>query len=204
MIKSYQKWATVPEQNLKKDLFLTKEDGKEVRLLYFVHTQVQKSGWTTQLRFPRQRTTKMLRRGMVYKANDPKNCSVEWVTEHYTAGLFWVLSSRGGSRLNLFPTQTWCITFIYNIVNTQFRWIKKIYLYNKKAILLGFQYKQKSSPQLSYLASKNYTTMKTTYWDTSFMFIWLQILHSKSKQICHTVRFICQSYLAAFLEILHR
>lgn len=54
MIQSYQKWATVPEQNFKKDLFLTKEDGKEIKLLYFVHTYVEKSSKTTAFTFPRQ------------------------------------------------------------------------------------------------------------------------------------------------------
>lgn len=58
-------------------MFLTKEEGKEIKLPYFVNTHVKKSGRTTPLTFPRQRTTKIVGRGMVYKANDPKNCFVE-------------------------------------------------------------------------------------------------------------------------------
>lgn len=58
-------------------MFPTEEEGKEIKLPYFVHTYVKKSGRTTPPTFPRQRKTKMLGRGMVYKANDPKNRSVE-------------------------------------------------------------------------------------------------------------------------------
>lgn len=74
--------ATKTEQqylnrSLRNICFLTKQEGKEIKLPYFVNTCVQKSGRTTPLTFPRQRTTKIVVRGMVYKANDPKNCSAE-------------------------------------------------------------------------------------------------------------------------------
>lgn len=67
----------MPGWNLKRDLFLTNKEGKQIKLLYFVHTYVQNSGRITRLSFRRQRAINMLGGGMVYKANNERNCFVE-------------------------------------------------------------------------------------------------------------------------------
>lgn len=200
MIQSCQKWAIVPGWNLKRDLFLTNEEGKQIKLLYFVHTYVQNSGRITRLSFRRQRAINMLGGGMVYKAKDERNCFVEWITEYYMVCLCWVLKSSGGSRLNFFPPPKHNASHLFTALSqmTWFSWIKKN---NRKANLLGLksiQPKQQSIVILPSIKELHY------YEKTSFVKMPLSCSYCSKSYTASQDKFVIrpnffQPYLATFL-----